>query len=329
MLLGAAATIIYFYDEISFTVQFNEIYSQEYENEITEIETLSMTHRSKFAIALLLVLACGLITFYDQKILGITLFGTAVIIYIYDKVSCFLRMRDEALFKQPPPNEDCPICMLPLPKLETGAKYRSCCGKIICSGCIRAVAIRDRKAQKCPLCRKPMATSKEILQQTKKRMEIGDADAIYSMGGGYYHGLYGMPQDYTKALELWHRAGELGHAEAYSQIGGAYCKGNGLERDTQKAKHYWELAAIRGSNVARHNLGANTCNCNIALKHFMIAAGGGEKRSLDIIQKMFKKGVATKEDYTQALRAYQAHLDKIRSPQRDEAAAFDEQFKYY
>ena len=33
---------------------------------------------------------------------------------------------DEALFKQPPPDEDCPICFLTLPSLHTGSKYKSC-----------------------------------------------------------------------------------------------------------------------------------------------------------------------------------------------------------
>ena len=44
---------------------------------------------------------------------------------------------------------------------------------------------------------------------------------------------------------------------------------------------------------------------------------------------MFKTGVATKDDYTQALRAYQAYLGEIKSVQRNEAAAADEEFKYY
>ena len=48
-------------------------------------------------------------------------------------------LHDEKLFKQPPPKGDCPICMLLLPSLNTGWKYRSCCGKTICSGCIHAV----------------------------------------------------------------------------------------------------------------------------------------------------------------------------------------------
>ena len=32
-------------------------------------------------------------------------------------------LHDEKLFKQPPPNEDCPICMLLLPSLRTGKRY--------------------------------------------------------------------------------------------------------------------------------------------------------------------------------------------------------------
>ena len=42
------------------------------------------------------------------------------------------------------------------------------------------------------------------------------------------------------------------------------------------------------------------------------------------------KGDATKDDYGKALRAYQACLNEIKSPQRDEAAAFDaERYKCY
>ena len=44
-------------------------------------------------------------------------------------------LHDIELFKQLPPNEDCPICLLPLPLLGSGIVYKSCCGKIICCGC--------------------------------------------------------------------------------------------------------------------------------------------------------------------------------------------------
>ena len=104
------------------------------------------------------------------------------------------------------------------------------------------------------------------------------------------------------------------------------------ERDTKKANHYYELAAIGGHIMARHNLGVfegRVGNHDRALKHFMLAAGGGMKISLSTIQEMFKKGVATKEDYTQALRAYQAYLGEVKSTQRNEAAAFNDVYKYY
>ena len=239
---------------------------------------------------------------------------------------------DEKLFKQPPPNEDCPICMLTIPTLITGSKYRACCGKIICSGCIYAVAKRDGGVSLCPFCRTPGPTSKESVELMKKRMEVDDAVAIYNLGCCYHDGLDGLPQDHAKALELWHQAGELGNTKSYYSIGVAYDLGNGVGRDEKKAKYYYELAAMRGHVTSRHNLGcfeARTCNWDRAFKHCMISAGIGYTNSLNAIRQMFMNGQATKDDYAKALRAHQAYLVEIKSPQRDEAAASIENFKYY
>ena len=148
----------------------------------------------------------------------------------------------------------------------------------------------------------------------------------------YYNGSHGLPQDHAKVLELFHRAGELGNATSYYNIGNSYLQGNGVERDMKKAVHYWELAAMGGDMEARHNLGVfekRYGNMDRALNHHMIAAGCGDNDSLEKIKQMFKKGAATKEDYTQALRAYQTYLVDIKSAQRDEAAAFDDEYKYY
>ena len=164
-------------------------------------------------------------------------------------------------------------------------------------------------------------------------MEMDDAEAIYNLGCCYNDGEYGMPQDRAKALELFHRAGELGNATAYYNIGCAYYHGRGVERDMKKAKHYWELAAIGGYVSARYNLGVvemNDGNLNRALKHYMIAAGCGDGDSLDQIRTFYMNGYATKDDYTKALREHQKYIDGIKSSQRDEAAAFDsEHYRYY
>ena len=66
-----------------------------------------------------------------------------------------------------------------------------------------------------------------------------------------------------------------------------------------------------------------------ALKHWMIAVGSGHSGSLASIQKLYKDGYATKEDYTKALQSYQDYLGTIKSPQRDKAAAADENYRYY
>ena len=46
-------------------------------------------------------------------------------------------LHDEELFEQPVLNEDCPVCMIPLPSLEPGSKYQVCAEIIIMLyGCI-------------------------------------------------------------------------------------------------------------------------------------------------------------------------------------------------
>jgi len=247
-------------------------------------------------------------------------------------------LHEEKLFKQPPPLEDCPICFLLLPSLQTGRTYMSCCGKVICSGCANASVYDDQgnevDSEKCPFCRTPTPyTAEEAKEREKKRVEANDAEAIFDRGCNYRDGIYGLPQDYSKALTLWHRAGDLGHAGAYCNIGYSYNDGRGVELDKKKAEYYWELSAIAGGAVSRYNLGLNEVhagNINRAIKHFLIAARGGDSESVKQIQLLYSlDGVATKEDYAKALHAYQTYLSEIKSAERDEAAAACEYNRYY
>ena len=66
-----------------------------------------------------------------------------------------------------------------------------------------------------------------------------------------------------------------------------------------------------------------------SLKHFMIAAGCGYDKSLKEIREFYINGHATKDDYAKALQTYQKYVDGIKSPQRDQAAAFNSQYRYY
>ena len=250
------------------------------------------------------------------------------------------KISDEELFKQPPPQYgDCPICFIQIPTLHTGSRYKACCGKVICSSCSYA-PVYDHQGnevddEKCAFCRtlKP-ATSEEAVGRSKKRVEVEDPLAIHRLGCFYADELYGYPQDYAKALKLWHRAGELGCSKAYNSIGFAYNDGEGVEVDKKKAVYYcyWELAAVMGNTISRHNLGVeeeNNDNYDRALRHYMIAAGSGDNDSLTVIQRLYTYGRATKDDYMKALQSDQMYLGEIKSSQRDKAAATYENCRYY
>ena len=245
---------------------------------------------------------------------------------------------EKALFKQPPPLDDCPICFLRMPCLTSAQVYMSCCGKLICRGCKHAPLYDNRgnkvNNEKCAFCRTPPPFSeREVLERYKKRMKKDDPIAISNLGAFYAQGRHGLPQDMAKALELWHQAAELGHPTSYYNIGRAYDYGYGVEIDEIKANHYYELAAMRGHVFARHNLGVEEYragNMDRALKHYMIAIEGGNTMSLESVKALYMEGGhVTKDDYATALGKFQEYVGDIKSKQRDEAATFNADWKYY
>ena len=228
------------------------------------------------------------------------------------------------LFKQPPAKGECPICFLQLPTVDEQIAYYECCGKNLCVGCVHA-DITENNRRLCPFCRTSHSTSDgEFIERIKKRVEAGDAEAIYILGWHYRDGLSGLQQDRKKAFQFFIRAGELGDKNAHLSIAVAYENGQGVERDIKKAKHYWELAAMGGDVFARHKLGIkeeNRGNLNKAMKHYMIAAVAGYDSSLKKIREGYMNGHATKVDFERALRAHKIAKDERKSDQREAAAA--------
>ena len=231
---------------------------------------------------------------------------------------------DEALFKQPPPPEDCPICMLPLPD-DRHVTFESCCGKEICNGCIYSMFEREGTMTPCAFCRTPHATSEEQeVERLKKMVEKGNPQAMNNFAAMYADGYSILPQDWAQANNLYLKAGELGYSGAYYNLGQAYYQGLGIELDEKKANHYFELAAMNGHVEARHNLGClelEDGNNQRAFKHFLIAARSGYKQSLDVVKQGFMKGDVTKEEYANTLREYQNIRDNMKSDARDKALA--------
>jgi len=53
----------------------------------------------------------------------------------------------------------------------------------------------------------------------------------------------------------------------------------------------------------------------------MMAARAGMKESLDRVKNGFMKGLVTKDEYANTLRAYQKRQDEMKSDERDKAEA--------
>ncbi|EJK57054.1 hypothetical protein THAOC_22942 [Thalassiosira oceanica] len=205
-------------------------------------------------------------------------------------------LKEEQLYSQGRERQEgdfCPICTLPLPlpMNEHSNTYPD----------------NDAAAQ---------------LAMLQARVLKKDPVAINFLGEKYCHGSLGLQKDMRKAVELWTEAAELGSIEALFNLGVAYYFGDGVEKNTAKAVELFEKAAMHGNVESRHNLGqfeVEKGNYDRAVRHLLISAKMGYKGSVEIIKKMLMAGLATKEQYTVALKGYQDALEEMKSHDRDEA----------
>ncbi|EJK47878.1 hypothetical protein THAOC_33374 [Thalassiosira oceanica] len=217
----------------------------------------------------------------------------------------------------------CSICdlLIELP-MDKHAMTKVCCMKRMCNGC--ELAARRGGLRGCPFCRTPTPRDDaSALAMIQKRVGKGNAAAINNLAGQYYKGYLGLTKDVTRAVELWTEAAELGSLGAHHQLGIAYYTGEGVKQDKTRGIRHWQVAAMKGHVFSRNNLGVVeniiNKNCELAVQHWMISVKMGDEKSLDDIKKMFVEGHATKAQYAEALRGYQDAIEKMKSPNREEA----------
>ena len=266
------------------------------------------------------------------------------------KIPCKLRaaeLRDEALFKDPPQKEDCPICFIPMPLLliscvtlppatvtsvpitdfanenEGLAKilteqYYACCGKRICKGCIYSFCAAGNH-DKCPFCnaeRNINATEEERVQEILKQLEVNDANSMCVLANYYHHGNGGLQQDHAKAMDLYNRAAGLGSSEAHFHLGIIYEEGG----NSKKAKICYEAAASAGHEMARGNLGVmeyDSGNMERAVKHWTIGASAGDYFAMQNLLVALKNGHVSRQSIDSTLDAYNNSCAEMRSEARD------------
>ena len=234
-------------------------------------------------------------------------------------------IKDEQLYSQGlerPEGEFCPICTLAIPiPMEEHSLFVVCCMKRVCKGC--NMAALKRGMRDCPFCRTAYPYNEaDALAMAQARVAKKDPEAIHHFGKKYSHGELGLQKDHQKAFELYTEAAELGSIEALYDLGDAYRLGKGVEKDEAKAFEFFTKAAMQGHVMSRQNLGVYEGlkrNHDRAARHFLIAAKMGYMDALKAMKTMFMVGVASKEQYAQALKGYQDAVEEMKSHDRDEA----------
>ena len=221
-----------------------------------------------------------------------------------------------------PEGDFCPICTLSIPlPMHDHAGFNVCCMKMICHGCI--FAAEKRGMHDCPFCRtnRPVDDAGE-LAMVRARVLKKDPEAICKLAGWYFHGELGVQKDMRKAVELWTEAAGLGSVQALNSLGISYCLGNGVQEDKVKGIRFLEKAAMQGHVDSRYQLGwveENKGNYDRAVRHLLISAKMGDEDSLKRIKDWFMSRLASKDQYTEALKGYQEAVEETKSHDRDEA----------
>ena len=220
-------------------------------------------------------------------------------------------LKDEELYSQGHERVEadfCPICLLAIPfPTNTNSVVYVCCMKSVCTGCCLAAKLQGLFGEPCPFCRTPGAKGEEEdLEMIQKRVNARDPEAIFHLGDLHSNGTCGLEKSESRAIELWSEAAELGSTMALTKMGMSHYYGeHGVTQNKAKGVRCWETAAIQGATESRSFLGLiklENRKCDRAVRHFLISAKMGHKGSVDSIKKMFARGLATKAQYTEALK---------------------------
>ncbi|KAL7536259.1 hypothetical protein ACHAXR_007032 [Thalassiosira sp. AJA248-18] len=162
----------------------------------------------------------------------------------------------------------------------------------------------------------------EALAALKKRIDLGDPEAMFNFACKYDKGTMGLRQDSRRALEIFRNALELGYSDAHWAIGEYYFFGNEVVggKCLKKAKYHWEQSAMGGHAMSRHNLGVIEAlggNTKKSIRHFKISAEAGFELSMKEMTREFMNGRIGLEEYDSVEQAFDKAQEDLKSEKRD------------
>ena len=248
-------------------------------------------------------------------------------------------------------HRECPICYhrLPIDKSEHG--YLSCCGQVICHGCMLGeqrtqlkelgIIIEDTTPEEeqfrlikehgmeiyiCPYCRALFPEDdEELLQRLYDRIEIRiDRDytiALIQLGSYYKEGERGLPQNLKKAEELYKEAYDLDNPVAAWNLSCLYRDHYSDQKETEmeyllRGEMLGNIKCIQVLAKCAHDSGNMEEFTRLWMK--VVCLGGDTSILLDC----YRVNLLSKDDLATTLRANQAVKNEIETKRRDFASRY-------
>jgi TPR repeat protein len=158
-------------------------------------------------------------------------------------------------------------------------------------------------------------TAEKDIEEAKKWYllagESGTADGFMALG--LYYCDAATPPDYSKALEAYEKAADLGHVGAQLNAGRIYWMGQGVEQSYLRAGKWIKLAADAGHEQGLFLLGGMYAESlgvkqdyKLALKYYQQSADLGYVCAMFNLGNMYREGQGVKKNMSKATELYRA-----------------------
>ena len=258
-------------------------------------------------------------------------------------------------------HRECPICYHRLP-IDAGEHvYHTCCGQVLCHGCVigkmrtqlkesqfkeLGIIVEDTTPEEeqfrlikehgmeiyvCPYCRALFPEDdEELLQRLYDRIEIRiDRDytiALIQLGSYYKEGERGLPQNLKKAEELYKEAYDLDNPVAAWNLSCLYRDHYSDQKETEmeyllRGEMLGNIKCIQVLAKCAHDSGNYEEFVRLRIK--VVYLGGDTSiKDIDDLWWCYRLNLLSKDDLATTLRANQAVKNEIETKRRDFASRY-------